>query len=86
MDTVFTLGNIITALTLLVTGSIAWGRTTQRIKQIEDRHLGCDKKFEKIESDHNGAISDLRDEIKNISNSLHELIGMVRVFIGKKGE
>lgn len=84
METVFTLGNAITLALAGVAMAVSWGSLTQRIKNVEDHKNGCEKRFSSIESAHDGSIKELRDEMKNISNSLHELIGMVKIFITKE--
>lgn len=84
MDTLFTAGNMITLAIAVIGMAVSWGTLTQRLKNVEDHKNGCEKRFESIENDHDGAIRDLRAEIKEINNSLHELIGMVKIFVSKE--
>lgn len=84
METVFTLGNAITLALAAIGMAVSWGTLTQRMKAVEDHKHDCTKRFESIEIDHDGAIRDLRAEIKEINNSLHELIGMVKIFVSKE--
>ena len=83
MENVFNLGNAITLALAAIGMAVSWGTVTQRLKNVEDHKHCCDKRFESIENDHDGAIRDLRAEIKEINNSLHELIGMVKIFVSK---
>ena len=84
METVFTLGNLITLAIAGLGLAVSWGSVTQRLKNTEDHRAGCEKRFESIEKDHTGAIKDMQTKIENISNSLHELIGMVKIYITKE--
>ena len=84
MDSILSAGNIITIATLALSGAIAFGKIDQRVKNIEERHTGCDKKFQKIEENHTNAINDIREEIMKINNTLHELVGMFKMFMGNK--
>ena len=84
METIFTLGNAITLLIAGVGIAVNWGILTQRMKNVEDHRTGCEKRFDSIERDHNGAIKDMQTKMENISNSLHELIGMVKIYITKE--
>ena len=84
METVFTLGNAITLLIAGVGLAVNWGILTQRMKNVEDHKTGCEKRFESIERDHTGAIKDMQTKMENISNSLHELIGMVKIYMTKE--
>jgi hypothetical protein len=84
METVFTLGNAITLLIAGVGIAVNWGILTQRMKNVEDHRTGCEKRFDSIERDHTSAIKDMQTKMENISNSLHELIGMVKIYMTKE--
>ena len=84
METVFNLGNAITLALAAIGMAVSWGNITQRIKNVEDHKHGCQKRFESIERDHEGSVRDLRIELKEMNNVLHELVGMVKMFMGNK--
>jgi inorganic pyrophosphatase len=75
-----TVANIIQIGILLVGLGVTYGVLNQKIIGLMSTKQGCDKRFEIIEREHDATNQQIRDEIKQISGALNQLIGKIDVF------
>lgn len=75
-----TLANIIQIGVLLVGLGATYGVLNQKITGILCSKNDCDRRFEGIEKEHDATNQQIRDEIKQISGALNQLIGKIDVF------
>lgn len=75
-----TLANIIQIAVLLVGIGATYGVLNQKITNLVCNKQSCDKRFEVIEREHDATNQQIRDEIKQISGALNQLIGKIDVF------
>ena len=75
-----TVANIIQIGILLVGLGATYGVLNQKINGILCGREGCAKRFEGIEREHDSTNQQIRDEIKQISGALNQLIGKIDVF------
>lgn len=75
-----TVANIIQIGILLVGIGATYGVLNQKIAGLACTKQNCDKRFEVIEREHDSTNQQIRDEIKQISGALNQLIGKIDVF------
>jgi hypothetical protein len=84
LSTLFDAGDIITIAAFIIGGSVTWGKFSQKINNLESQRGTCEKRFEGIEHDHSTNVRELREEVKSISAQLHEMMGMLKMFLSIK--
>lgn len=77
MEFAFNIGNVITLITGLIGFSVGYGILQQKINQLIENRDACTKRFESIESNHNTAMRELREEMREVNAKLNQLVGML---------